>query len=131
MRKLLQLQLSRYYKSHDNCNELYKYIGCDRGFFKDYIESKLIEPMSFINIGKIWEFDHIVPVDLFDEADYNIAWNYQNMYPMLTKDNKRKGASVHFSLELLRTLPNTDVNKLLINKCLDEISNTYDKYLKR
>lgn len=129
MKKLLQIQLRRYYKYHTNCKELEKYIGCDRDYFKEYIDSKLIDPMNFINIGKIWHFDHIVPLDLFKTEEYYIAWNYQNIYPMLAKDNKKKGSSTHFSLQLLKKLPNSEINSILIRKCEEDIINTYSKYL--
>lgn len=52
MKDKLRTQLTRFYKTHDSCRLLTQYIGCDRDYFKQYIDSKHVESMSFINIGK-------------------------------------------------------------------------------
>jgi hypothetical protein len=128
MSKLLQKQLSDFYKTQYSCNKLYKYIGCTRDEFYDYIASLLIPPMNPYNVGIEWHFDHIVPKVLFSPDEYNICWNYQNILPMLITDNKYKGSSIHFSIEYLRSIPETDITKQLIVKSLEEIKR-YDKYL--
>lgn len=47
---------------------------------------------------------------------------------MLSKDNKNKGASVHLSLVILRSLPNTNVNQQLIVKCELEVNRLNSLY---
>lgn len=129
MSKLLQKQLSDFYKTQYSCDEIYKYIGCSRNEFYDYINSLLIHPMNPYNVGIEWQFDHIVPKILFSPDEYHLCWNYQNILPMFITDNKYKGSSIHFSLEYLKSIPITEVTKQLIDKCLEEIKR-YDKYLR-
>ena len=87
--------------------------------------------MSFENYGKIWQIDHIVPVELFNidsETDKIICFNYENTIPMFKSDNRLKGASIHFSLELLKTKKQSDNIKSLIDKCEKEVEIRWKKY---
>ena len=88
--------------------------------------------MSYDNFGKTWGLDHIVPVHLFDlsnEDDLKLCYNYNNIMPMFNGDNRLKGASVHFSLEKLNSMYSNVYIVQLKQKCYEEISNTYRKYL--
>lgn len=87
--------------------------------------------MTFDNYCKVWNLDHIVPVFLFDltkEDELKLCYNYQNIMPMYRKDNKYKGGSVHFSLELLKCKEQTPIVKALLERCQSEIDNRYNKY---
>jgi hypothetical protein len=127
-RKQLQAQLSRFYKTHQNCKDISSLIGCSREYFYNYIDKLLIEPMNSINTGIIWDFDHIVPIQCFSLDQYNLAYNYQNIIPMFKEDNKLKGGSIHFSIELLNRLPRTDINIKLLQIANNELIR-YNKYL--
>ena len=88
--------------------------------------------MTFDNFGKIWSFDHIVPIDLFDlqdDKDLKLAYNYNNIMPMFNNDNRLKGASIHFSIIKLQSMENNIIINELLNKCNIENNKTYKKYL--
>ena len=130
-KKSLQAQIRRFLFTKNSSKELSKYIGIGKDGFKKHIESHLLEDMSFENYGKIWQIDHIVPVELFNidsETDKIICFNYENTIPMFKSDNRLKGASIHFSLELLKTKKQSDNIKSLIDKCEKEVEIRWKKY---
>jgi hypothetical protein len=94
--------------------------------------SYCLDGMTLQNFGSVWGIDHIVPVELFnlsDPEELKLCYNYNNIMPMYNSDNRMKGASVHFSLIKLESLPiNTFVERLK-DKCRKEIELTYNKYL--
>ena len=66
-----------------------EYLGCSSEYFKEYIESKMIEGMTFDNI----HFDHIKPVSAFDldkEEELLNCCHYTNFQPLLIEDNLKK-----------------------------------------
>jgi len=68
-------------------------LGCDIRFFKNYLESKFIDGMSWNNRGKIWEIDHIIPCSKFDLREIEqqkTCFHYTNLQPMFVGDNRRK-----------------------------------------
>lgn len=67
-------------------------LGCDLDTFKEYMESKFIEGMSWENIGK-WHIDHIKPCvsfDLTDPDQQRQCFHYTNLQPLWAIDNLRK-----------------------------------------
>lgn len=130
-KKSLQMQIRRFLFANTPCKELSSYIGISKEEFKKYVESNLLEGMTFDNYGKIWQIDHIVPVELFNleiEKDRLACFNFQNTIPMFNSDNKFKGASIHFSLELLKRKKESIETKILIDKCQNEIKIRWEKY---
>jgi len=110
-----------------------KYIGCSPDEYRNYINSKKFADMTEYNFGTVWQLDHIVPVELFDltnENDLKVCFNYLNVFPMYSMDNKAKGMSIHFSKLLCERLPNSDIRQQLIERCQSEIDARYSKYLK-
>lgn len=68
-------------------------IGCSFEELKTYIESKFVEGMSWENYGK-WEIDHIIPCASFDltsTEQQKKCFNYSNLHPLWSIDNKMKG----------------------------------------
>lgn len=131
MKKKLQKQLSRYYTTDTQGIDIKQYLSLNRLEFESYID-KLLQPgMNRVNYGIKWDLDHIVPVHLFDlsiESELQLCYNYQNIFPLYKEDNKNKGGSVHFSIELLQSLPWSPIIEQLLNKCYKE-KTKYDKYL--
>lgn len=70
-------------------------LGCSIAFFRDYIESKFEEGMSWDNYSYYgWHLDHIVPCVMFDMSnDDNIkkCFHYTNYQPLWRRDNQSKG----------------------------------------
>ena len=131
-KKRLQIALRRLYATNSPSKEILTLIGIDKQGFINNVNKYLLEGMTKENFGKIWGLDHIVPVDLFDineEAEKKLCYNYQNIIPMFNNDNRLKGASVHFSLAKLETMYTNVYIQQLKEKCLNEITNRYDKYL--
>ena len=131
-KKRLQIALRRLYATNAPSKEILTLIGIDKQGFINNVNKYLLEGMTKENFGKIWGLDHIVPVDLFDindEAEKKLCYNYQNIIPMFNNDNRVKGASVHFSLAKLETMYTNVYIQQLKEKCLNEITNRYDKYL--
>ena len=63
---------------------------------KAHIESLFQEGMAWDNYGK-WQIDHIVPqaklqYDSFEHPNFTKCWALENLQPMWTSDNIRKGS---------------------------------------
>jgi len=68
-------------------------MGCTLSEFKQHIECRFRDGMSWENYGPFWELDHIKPnsqFDLTDEAQLKMAWNYTNFQPLLKIENRLK-----------------------------------------
>ena len=138
-KKRLQIAMRRQYSSPSNGKEISDLLGIDKNGFINHINKYLLDGMTFENFGKIWSLDHIVPVDLFDILNLDekrLCYNYLNIMPMFVNDNRLKGASVHFSLDKLKSLQSNEpqytnvyIIETLIQKCNEEITRTYQKYL--
>lgn len=103
--------------------------------FDTYIDKYKQPDMDRINYGKTWQFDHIVPVHLFNlfkDNELRLCYNYMNILPLYNRDNKYKGGSVHFSLHLLQNrlkeYPDNKELPLLINICQEQIDMYWSKY---
>lgn len=67
-------------------------LGCSIEYFKNYIEQKFQEGMTWKNYGE-WHLDHIIPLskfDLRDRSHFLIACNYTNYQPLWAADNIKK-----------------------------------------
>jgi hypothetical protein len=72
----------------------HQFLGCNYQFFKQYIESKFTDGMTWEKflLGEI-HIDHIRPIssfNLFDEAELKKAFHYTNCQPLWARDNLRK-----------------------------------------
>lgn len=72
-------------------------LGMDIASFRKYIESLWAEGMSWGNYGNRrdqWSLDHIFPLEeaeLFDRVQFLAANNWQNLQPLWSPENVRKG----------------------------------------
>jgi hypothetical protein len=68
------------------------YLGCDIDHYKEYIESKFKEGMTWDNYGE-WHIDHIVPIKYenptLEETTKRLHWT--NTQPLWAIDNMIKG----------------------------------------
>jgi hypothetical protein len=73
-----------------------KYIGCSVIEFYKHIEAQFTEDMTWNNRGRgkeHWEFDHIIECYKFDlskEEDRQICFNYRNLRPMWSSQNRTR-----------------------------------------
>ena len=66
-------------------------IGCSIEEFKNFIENKFTDGMSWDNQG-IWHLDHIIPISRANDEDELIKLNhYTNFKPMWGIENIKKG----------------------------------------
>ena len=82
----------------------FEYLGIDRDGFLNYIESQLLEGMTWDNYGFVdgdrmagWHVDHIIPLCSFDFSDPDAAyraWHYTNLRPLWARDNMSKGGRI-------------------------------------
>lgn len=79
------------YKKNEKCSII---LGCSFEFFKEHIESKFTEGMSWSNHGE-WEYDHIIPISSAKNELEIISLNhYSNFQPLWKQDNRKKGAKI-------------------------------------
>lgn len=73
-------------------------LGCSPQEFRDYMESKFTDGMTWDNYGMHgWHMDHITPLSIFNmknPAEQHIAFHHRNLQPMWAKDNLKKGNKV-------------------------------------
>lgn len=71
-------------------------LGISLQGFKNYLEKKFVEGMSWDNYGK-WHADHTLPLSSFDlskEEELRKAFHYTNIQPMWARQNLQKYAKV-------------------------------------
>ena len=81
-------------KGKSKCAKTELLLGCSYEHFKQHIESKFVDGMSWENMEK-WHLDHIRPLSSFDlsiESEQQQAFHYLNMQPLWAIDNLKKGA---------------------------------------
>ena len=82
-----------------NCkknNKTVEILGCTYEFFRDYIESKFEQWMTWDNKGLYngelnhgWDLDHIIPIDTaISEEDVIRLNHYTNLQPLCSKINR-------------------------------------------
>lgn len=70
-----------------------EYLGCTIQTFKNYLENKFVEGMTWDNYGLVWHIDHIIPV-LYNNPtidDIIKRLHYLNTQPLWAKENISKG----------------------------------------
>ena len=96
LKKRLRDRLRKAIKNNYKAGSAVRDLGCSVEYFKEYIESKFTEGMSWNNwcVGG-WVLDHIIPLNAFDLTDREQllkAVHYTNMQPLWEDDNLRKAA---------------------------------------
>lgn len=77
-------------------NEFFKIIGIDIKGFREYIQGKFVEGMSWDNHGiDNWHIDHIIPLSsakTIEEVE-NLS-HYTNLQPLWKEENETKGNKI-------------------------------------
>lgn len=85
---------------NQSTNKAYKSIellGCTITVVRDYIEKQFNNGMTWLNHGKLWEIDHIIPISSFDltkSDEQKKAFNYTNLQPLMWKENRTKSNKI-------------------------------------
>lgn len=76
-------------------------LGCDWETFKEHIESRFLDGMSWENRDE-WHIDHIIPVSLAQDEEAVITLNhYLNLRPLWAADNLEKSDKMP-SMDLIK-----------------------------
>lgn len=71
-----------------------EYLGCSYQFYKDYLQNKFKEGMSWDNHGE-WHIDHIIPLASANTEEELIKlFHYTNTQPLWAEENLRKGCKI-------------------------------------
>jgi hypothetical protein len=71
-------------------------VGCTLTELKEHLQRQFKEGMSWDNYGE-WEIDHIRPIASFNLTDveqHKICFNYANLQPLWSKENRQKGIKI-------------------------------------
>lgn len=81
----------------DKIGKTQELLGCTFAYFKEHLESKFTEGMSWENHGFYgWHIDHIRPCASFDltvDENQRLCFHYSNMQPLWATDNLKKSDS--------------------------------------
>lgn len=81
------------FKYKSKMRKISDFIGCSRPFIISRFEKQFPDGCNWSNHGKIWEIDHIKPInkyDLTDPIQLKKCFHYTNLRPLLKKDNRGK-----------------------------------------
>lgn len=73
------------------------YLGTPILQVKLWLETNFEKNMSWKNHGTVWEIDHTLPIAMFDkksDAHMMVCFNWMNLYPMYSADNRQKNSQV-------------------------------------
>lgn len=74
-------------------------LGCSIDELKAHLEKQFYDGMTWENYGRNgWHIDHITSLALFDltnREQFLTACHYTNLQPLWSKENLRKGVSLH------------------------------------
>jgi hypothetical protein len=80
-------------------------LGCSISEYKNYLESKFLDGMTWDNYGTAWHIDHIIPLSAYNisvkENQYK-AFYYANTQPLFVKDNLSKGNRLPYKFSMLK-----------------------------
>jgi len=82
-------------KGYTKKSKTYQILGCTFEEFKQHLENKFTEGMTWDNAGK-WHLDHIYPVSRATDEQHLIQLNhYTNFQPLWAKDNIKKSNNIN------------------------------------
>ena len=89
-----QISLRRYVLDKHICVAYAPYFGLDVENMRQWFEYQFQLGIGWDDFGKMWQFDHIIPVTYFDfsdEAELKMCWNFTNIRVELFQKNKDRG----------------------------------------
>lgn len=89
-----QIALRRYVLEKNKSSQYAPYFGLPIDMFRNWIELQFDESLNWDNFSTAWQFDHIVPIALFDlkeEEELKLCWSFINIRVENILHNKTKG----------------------------------------
>jgi hypothetical protein len=95
IRKLLNASIKRSGWRKDS--KSFEILGCDWDMFKQHIENKFVDGMTWENHGQYgWHYDHIIPISLgVTQEEINKLNHYTNFQPLWWVDNLKKSNKLY------------------------------------
>jgi hypothetical protein len=111
-----------------------EYIGTNISIIKKWLESNFTQEMTWDNYGTVWQIDHTLPlnkVDLTDNENVNIVFNWKNLYPLDSFKNKSKSDNIHYDKIFIQEIKIKNFCKQhnFENERTDEYFEIYQKIL--
>lgn len=88
----LKVRIHRVLKS-TKTDKCWQYIGCNKPFLQEWIESQFDDKMSWDNYGKYWHLDHVIAINLFDmtsQENRKVCFHWTNLRPLEKTENMSK-----------------------------------------
>ena len=102
IKKNLRRRIHHVLKNGYKSKHTFDLIGCTAEKFKEYIESRFLDGMSWDNYSpKGWHIDHIVPCYKFNlllESEQQQCFHYTNQRPLWAKDNLSRKKKQEYTL---------------------------------
>ena len=81
-------------KNYEKKHSTIDYLGCSYKFYKDYLQNRFKDGMSWNNHGE-WHIDHIIPLASAEtEEELMNLFHYTNTQPLWAKENQQKGNKI-------------------------------------
>lgn len=93
VKKNLRSRIADALKGKSKSAKTLQLLGCSITEFKEYLEERFYDKMTWENYGSYWHIDHIKPCSLFDllnEKEQFQCFHYTNMQPLKAEDNLKK-----------------------------------------
>jgi hypothetical protein len=77
-----QIALRRYVIEKNRCLYYAPYFGLDIKTIRDWFSCQFQGGVGWGDFGKLWQFDHVIPVTCFDfsvEQELRMCWNFTNL----------------------------------------------------
>nr|WP_294905551.1 hypothetical protein [uncultured Lacibacter sp.] len=100
-KKKWQIALRRYLLERNPCIGYAPYFGLDIENFRKWIEVQFVDGFGWDNFGTLWQFEHVIPVTLFDfedEQELKLCWNFVNIRIEDVQRSKERGNRVDLLL---------------------------------
>lgn len=117
-----QISLRRYVLDRHICADYAPYFGLDIENIRQWFEYQFKKGVGWENFGKLWQFDHIIPVIYFDfsnDDELKLCWNFINLRVEEIKKNTARGhrldvlAAKNFFTELYQATQYLPCKKML------------------
>ena len=96
----IRTRIRNAFKINSKTSSTESLLGCTMQFFRNYIENKFANGMSWDNYGNKknqWSLDHIYPISKFDltkEEEQKKAFHYKNCQPLWAIENFKKSDKI-------------------------------------
>lgn len=95
LREVLRSKIHKFLKGQKTSYS--ERIGCDIDTLIKWFEYRFDSTMNWDNFGKVWQIDHILPLNSFDMTNLNhrlICFHWTNLQPLSSYENRQKSDKI-------------------------------------